>query len=613
MPNPFRHLLPHFRRQWRLFAVGVIALLATNWLQQYIPRILRSALDALQNIPADASANVSAEMQHAALMGVLVWAAWRFGTVVLISLLRYGWRMGFFGMGRQVEYSMRAQLFGKLLTLSAAFFRQLRVGDLLSRAMSDLGAVRESLGFGWMALIDSVSTFAFTAYFMMRVDAKLSLEILWPMLFIPPLVMTLGRKVRDNGRQAQGLLDGLSQTATESFSGARVVHAFARQGEEAARFEKASDGYRLKNLKLVYLEAFYWPILTLIAGISEVLLFILGGQRVALYNQAQALAGHPVTGVGMSIGTFAMFQEYLMQIVWPVMALGFSSNMYIRGRVSLERLNEVYDAKAAILDPGPGVTPGFGGGQELLRLDRVSFRYAQGPAVLSGVGLTVQPGEWVGLAGRTGCGKTSLLKLLPRLEDPAEGQVLLWGRELKDWPLKALRRRVAMVMQEPFLFSETILENIAFSYEGNAQDRFDEALAAAKAADFHETVAALPQGYHSLLGEKGVNLSGGQKQRLALARALFAQPDLLVLDDSFSALDTATEERIVSGLKLALPNAGVVLVSHRVSTLRLCSRVLVLDHGRIAEQGRPDELMQMEGAFFDMARREQLARKAGLA
>jgi ATP-binding cassette subfamily B multidrug efflux pump len=606
--NVFRHLLPHFRRQWRLFAVGVVALLATNWLQQYIPQILRSVLDSLQTMPKDASA----EQKHAVLMGVLVWAACRLGVVLVISGLRYGWRMGFFGLGRQVEYSMREQLFGKLLTLSAPFFRKLRVGDLLSRAMSDLGAVRESLGFGWMALFDSVSTFTFTAYFMIKVDPWLSLKILWPMAMIPPLVMTLGRRVRDNNRQAQTLLDGLSQTATESFSGARVVHAFARQSEEAARFEKASSEYRHKNLKLVKLEAVYWPVLTMIAGVSEVLLFILGGRQVVAYNQALA-AGLPVAGVGMSIGTFAMFQEYLMQIVWPVMALGFSSNMYVRGKVSVERLNEVYDAVPSIQGSSMESAPVLTHTSDLLRVEEVGFSYGEGEPVLRGVDLSLRPGEWVGLAGRTGCGKTSLLKLLPRLEDPSKGRVLLWGRNLKDWPLRALRRRVAVVMQEPFLFSETILENITFAYDGNAHDRFDDALAASKAADFHETVAALPQGYDSLLGEKGVNLSGGQKQRLALARALFAQPDLLVLDDSFSALDTATEERIVSGLKEALPVAGVLLVSHRISTLRLCSRVLVLDKGRIVEEGSPDELMQMEGAFFDMARREQLARKAGLA
>ena len=596
MPNVFRHLLPHFRRQWRLFAVGIAALLATNWLQQYIPQFLRAAIEILEKLPAGAEPAV----QHAALLGVLRYACMGLGVTVILGGLRYGWRMGFFGMGRQVEYSMRKQLFEKLLTLSAPFFRKLRLGDLQSRATSDLSTLRESLGFGWMALIDSVSTVAFTLYFMLRVDVKLTLTILLPMAAIPPLVMTLGRRVRDNSREAQALLDGLSQSAIESFSGARVIHAFARHQEESARFESAATAYRLKNLRLVRLEAFYWPLLTLLAGTSETLLFFLGGQKVA--------AG------AMTIGTFAMLQAYLLEIVWPVMALGFSSNMYVRGKVSVERLNEVYDAEPSIVGSPLETAPTAGQGQALLQVEGAGFSYGDGaPVVFSGLNLALKPGEWVGLAGRTGCGKTSLLKLLPRLEDPTQGRILLWGRDLKDWPLRALRRRVAMVMQEPFLFSESLLENICFAYEGAAHDRFDDALAASKAADFHETAAALPQGYESLLGEKGVNLSGGQKQRLALARALFAQPDLLVLDDSFSALDTATEERIVSGLREALPKAAVLLVSHRISTLRLCSRVLVLDQGRIAEQGSPDELMQMEGAFFDMARREQLARKAGLA
>lgn len=597
MPNVFRHLLPHFRRQWKLFAIGIAALLATNWLQQYIPQLMRKSIEALEKLPKDAGP----DLKHAVLMKVLAFGGLSFLVTVVLGGLRYGWRMGFFGMGRQVEYSMRKQLFEKLLTLSAPFFRKLRLGDLQSRATSDLSALRESLGFGWMALVDSISTVAFTLYFMLRVDARLSLGILAPMALIPPLVMTLGRRVRQNSQEAQRLLDGLSQSAIESFSGARVIHAFARQGEESARFAAAAQAYRQKNLRLIRLEAFYWPMLTLLAGSSETLLFFLGGQRVA--------AG------AMTVGTFAMLQAYLLEIVWPVMALGFSSNMYVRGRVSVERLNEVYDAEPSIVGAAPEAAPPPALlGSALLGLEGVSFGYGGGaPEVLKGLDIQLQAGEWVGLAGRTGCGKTSLLKLLPRLEDPTAGRLKLWGRDLREWPLRPLRRRVAMVMQEPFLFSESILENITFSYDGRPHDRFDEALAASKAADFHETVAALPQGYESLLGEKGVNLSGGQKQRLALARALFAQPDLLVLDDSFSALDTATEERIVSGLKDALPRAGVLLVSHRISTLRLCSRVLVLDQGRIAEQGSPDDLMQMEGAFYEMARREQLARKAGLA
>lgn len=591
MKNVFRHLYPHFKKQAWLFALGVTALLATNWLQQYIPRFLKYALDDLQQAPHGVDAAV--------LHQVLIWAGLLLAAVFGQGILRYGWRMGFFGMGRKVEHAMRSDLFAKLLTLSPPFFRRMRVGDLLSRAMSDLATVRESLGFGWLAIVDSLSMMAFTGIFMLKVDARLTLTVLAPLILIPPLVMTLGRAVRDNSRQAQALLDHLSQTATESFTGARVIHAYARQEAEEARFDQACQDYRAKNLQLVKLEAIYWPLLTVLSGLSELLLFMLGGRKVA--------------GGQLTLGDFAMMNEYLLQIVWPVMALGFSTNMYVRGKVSVERLNEVLDAQPDIVEPMTPEAPPPSMGAPLLRLQGVSFRYPGASApTLQGLDLTLRPGEWVGLAGRTGSGKTSLMRLLPRLEDPSEGRVELWGRELKAWPLKALRRRLALVAQEPFLFSETVLENITFAHEGRAQERFDEALTASKLSDFHDVAADLPQGYESLLGEKGVNLSGGQKQRLALARALFAKPDLLLLDDAFSAVDTATEERIVQGLREALPDTAVLLVSHRVSTLKLCSRVLILEDGRISADGSPEDLLQQEGFFFEMARREQLARRAGL-
>jgi ATP-binding cassette subfamily B protein len=591
----FRHLYPHFWRQRWLFAVGVLALLATNLLQQYIPRFLKHALDELQTAPQGGPS-------AAVLGGVLLWAGLRVAAVAGQGVLRYGWRMGFFGMGRKVEHAMRSQLFAKLLTLSPPFFRRMRVGDLLSRAMSDLATVRESLGFGWLAIVDSVSMMLFTGYFMLRVDPALTLTVLAPLVLIPPLVMTLGRRVRENSRQAQALLDKLSQTATESFSGARVIHAYARQEAESARFESICQDYRAKNLGLVRLEAVYWPLLTVLAGCSELLLFMLGGRMVAEGS--------------LTLGDFAMLNDYLLQIVWPVMALGFSTNMYVRGKVSVERLNEVYDAPRGLLE-APASTSGQAfvapPGSLLLKLQNVGFVYPGSEAwVLRGVDLGLKPGEWVGLCGRTGSGKTSLLRLLPRLDDASEGRVELWGRDLRDWPLDELRRRMALVAQEPFLFSETVLENAAFAHEGDAQERREDAIAAAKLADFHEVARDLPQGYDSWLGEKGVNLSGGQKQRLALARALFARPELLLLDDAFSAVDTATEERIVAGLRQALPDTAVLLVSHRVSTLRLCSRVLVLEDGRISADGPPQRLLEQDGFFREMARREQLARSAGL-
>lgn len=587
--NVFRHLVPHFLKQRWLFAIGVLALLATNLLQQYIPQFLKHALDALQNAPKEGPS-------AAVLSAVLLWASLRLGAVALQGVLRYGWRMGFFGMGRMVEHGMRGQLFAKLLTLSPPFFRKMRVGDLLSRAMSDLATVRESLGFGWLAIVDSVSMMAFTGVFMLRVDWRLTLTVLAPLAFIPPLVMTLGRRVRDNSREAQALLDGLSQSATESFSGARVIHAYARQEAEAGRFNKLAQGYRAKNLQLVRLEAVYWPLLTVVSGASELLLFLLGGRMVAEGR--------------LTLGDFAMMQDYLLQIVWPVMALGFSTNMYVRGKVSVERLNEVYDAVADIQErqAQSGIVEG-----PLVSVQGVGFRYSGSDAwTLRGLDLQIKAGEWVGLAGRTGAGKTSLLRLLPRLEDSDEGVLRFEGRDVKDWPLAELRRRMAVVAQEPFLFSETVLENAAFAHPGPAEERRADAEAAAALADFAAVAKGLPQGYDSLLGEKGVNLSGGQKQRLALARALFAKPALLLLDDAFSAVDTATEERIVAGLRAALPGTAVLLVSHRVSTLKLCDRVLILEDGRITGSGTPQAMLSQDGFFREMARREQLAAQAGL-
>jgi ATP-binding cassette subfamily B multidrug efflux pump len=591
----FHHLIDHFKKQRWLFAFGVAALLCTNYVQQFLPLLVKRGLDELQSAGPHA---VPAARAHALLM-VVVWLSLRLALVALQGALRYGWRMGFFGMSRLVEYGLRGQLFGKLLTLQPSFFRRMRVGELLSRATSDLAAIRESLGFGWLSLFDGVSTVGFTVYFMARADANLTWIILLPMLGVPVLVVTLGRKVRELDRQAQLLLDGFSQTATESFSGVRVIHAFAQQKPENARFADVCRGYRDQQLRLIKVDAFYWPLLTLLSGASELLLYNYGGARVAAH--------------AMTVGDFAMFQDYLGQILWPVMALGVSSNMYLKGQVSMERLNQVLDADAEIVDPplDEPVAP-LSKGTPVLELRGLRFGYEGGDDVLRGVDLRLDQGQWLGLAGRTGCGKSTLLRLVPRLADPRSGQVLLWGRNLRQWPLKALRRRMSMVAQEPFLFSETLLENIAFSHDGDPEELRAEALEAALAAGLGETLAGLPLGLDTLLGEKGVNLSGGQKQRVALARALFVKPDLLLLDDAFSAVDTATEESIVSGLRANLPKTAVLMVSHRVSTLKLCDRVLLLEHGRVESEGSPQDLLQQEGAFFEMARREQLARRAGL-
>jgi ATP-binding cassette subfamily B protein len=585
--NPFRHLIPHFKAQWRLFAVGIAALLLTDILDQFLPLLQKNAIDDLDH-------GSHHFLSIAATMSLLIfWAVLRVSVVSVQGLLRYGWRMGFFGMGRRVEYFMRRQLFEKLLELPPLYYLKHRLGDLLSRAMSDLATVRESLGFGWLALLDSIIYIPMTFFFMFRLDWQLSLLALAPMALIPPMISTMGRRVRANSQAAQATLDELSQTATESFRGVKVIQAYGRQAEEEHRFDLECQNYLKKNMDLVVLEAWYWPLLQVISGLSGLALFYFGARRMAAHS--------------LSIGSFAALNEYLMMAVWPIMALGFSTNSYVKGKVSVERLNEVYDEPAQIQD-GPGAQPQLS--QPLLEMRQVAFQYPGAALALKDLSLVLHKGEWLGMAGRTGSGKSSLLKLIPRLLDPTAGSVQVLGADTRMWKLGALRQVAGVVMQEPFLFSESILENIAF---GAAVPDLAKASHWAEVADLHSFIMSLPEGYESMLGEKGVNLSGGQKQRLALARALYAGPQLLLLDDAFSAIDTATEERIVSKLRAALPETGVLLVSHRSSTLRLCSRVLVMEDGALTEEGTHHELMQREGFYFGMVRREQLARKAGMA
>jgi ATP-binding cassette subfamily B protein len=579
--NRFRHVWPWIHQHRWLVLLGIASVLIENLLVLAAPLLFKRSVDSLT---------------AGALWACTGWAVLRIGLMAALGLPQFGWRWGIAGTGRSTEYYLRSRLFEKLSSQTQAFFRRWKQGNLMSRASSDVGAVREFTANGLRQTVSSLSMIPMTLWAMGRLDWQVTFLCLLPLAAMPILIISLGPVVNRLGRQAQDMLDPLSQAATESFAGIRVIQAYGQQESEATRFGAVCREYRRKNLKVEALRALYWPLLMALSGFSMVLLFWKGGEKVV---------NHAIT-----LGTFVALTDYLGRLAGPFMSLGFTTNMYQRGKVSVDRLNEV-------LDEQPDITSGVQTGglshlpsDPVLTFEGVGLQYPGGLWALQGISFNLKPGEWLGLAGRTGSGKTTLLGLPLRLHDPQEGQVRVEGRPVKEWDLASLRRRMGYVSQETFLFSDSIGANVAF---GRPDSSHEEVVRAARAAGLHEAIAEFPSAYETLLGERGVNLSGGQKQRLALGRALLLKPRLLLLDDAFSAVDSAMEERILSGLKEALPATAVILVSHRISTLRACERMLVLDQGRLAEQGTHQELLAHEGYYFRAALREQQAAKAGLA
>lgn len=561
--------------------LGTACILAENLVNLAAPLFLARAVDSLT--------------AGAPLVIVAGWAGLRVLAAAGTGLIHAGVRQGIIGTARNTEYGLRERLFAKLASLSPAFYQKWKQGDLMSRAISDLGAMREFMANGVIRTISSLSMVPLTLLAMNRIDTGLTLLCLLPMLGAPLIILSLGRKLNRLARQAQDMLDPLAQAASESFSGVRVLQAYVQEKSECSRFETICREYRSKNLKVALWRSVWWPSLMAFTGLSMVLLFWKGGEKVAQK--------------ALTLGSLVAMIEYLKQLSGPLMNLGFTTNMYQRAKASADRLNQVMDEEPEIVGGPHDRGLAEGGTGPVLEMRGVSYAHRAGTWALEGIDLKLSPGEWLGLAGRTGSGKTTLLNLVPRFHDPQCGELRLEGRPLPEWRLDALRRRLGLVGQEIFLFSDTIAANVAFGDPGASHEAV---VAAAKAAGLHASVSEFPAGYETLLGERGVNLSGGQKQRVGLARALLVRPRLLLLDDPFSAVDSATEEAILSGLRQALPATAVILISHRISTLRNCDRILVLDHGKIAEQGTFRELVAREGLFFEAARREQAAARAGL-
>lgn len=573
-------LLVYFRPYRVHVVLGILAIVAAATLGLLVPPVVGAAIDTLVSEPSrERLANAAILLLSlTALQGVFSFLQRR--TLVAVS--------------RKIEFAIRQRLFRHLETLEPAFYRSYRLGDLMARATSDLAAVRMVCGPAIMYSTHTLVT-AFGAFAgMLWIDVPLSLLVLFSFGIVAAVTRVFGQSIHRLFERAQEELAALTARIQESLSGVRVVRAHAREATELASFDRYNEANVNASLELARWQTGFQPALQGLVGLSFVLVLGVGGQRV--------LAGD------LTVGDLVTFHFYLAKLVWPMIATGWVINLLERATASWNRLLELLDRQPAVRDRPGLVDPGRLVGS--ISVQGLSFRYRpDGSNVLKGVSFEVEPGQMLGIAGRTGSGKSTLLALLARLEEPPPGTVRIGGVPLEDVPLARLRESIALVPQEPFLFSATLAENLAF---GKPEASREELERVAWLAGLGPDLESFPLGLDTLVGERGVTLSGGQKQRVALARALLLDRPILLLDDALSALDSETEAWVLDHLAARPCGQTVVLVAHRPSTLARADLILVLDHGRIVEQGQHAELLARGGLYAELARQARLEKELEL-
>ncbi len=584
MVKELRPLFPYMKRYRRGFVWGGLTVLLNNGIWILGPLVIRGAVDDLQrwhggDIPGSV-------IPHK----LLIWALLLVAIVAVKGVFQFLTRWIMIGISRDIEFDLRNDFFRHLERLSYSYYQRMRTGDIMARATNDLNAVRNLLGPGIMYTANTLVLSAFALAIMISISPKLTLYTYAPLPIISIVVQYFGRRIHERFERIQASFADISARAQENFSGARIIRAFAQEDAEVASFEKANQEYIRRSLKLVRLMGMLWPTLELLLGTAVVLVLWLGGREV--------LQGH------MTVGSFVAFNTYMVQLTWPVIALGWVINLFQRGTASMVRIQEIFEQKPEVADDsfvhGDGVSAVPIRGE--LEFRNLSFSY-NGTRVLQDVNLKIPAGSSLAIVGPTGSGKTTLVSLIPRVYDAPEGTILLDGRPLREFPLDWLRRNIGFVPQETFLFSDTVRENIAFGVETSTDPQIMEA---AEGANIALDITAFPEKYNTMVGERGITLSGGQKQRTAIARALVRDPRIMVLDDALSSVDTYTEEKILNHLREVMHGRTTIFISHRVSTVRNADRIAVLFDGRIVELGTHDELLALNGYYTDLYNKQLL-------
>lgn len=569
-PSVWSYLRPHKRAA----AIGVGLLLATNALDKSIPWMLQHAIDDLRG-------GAFASVRNYAI-AVIAFA-------IVIAWVRTLSRMHLFNVGRDVEYQVRNELLVRIHQLGPSFFRRMATGDIMSRATNDLAQVRLLLGFGLLNVVNTAVAYVSGIGLMLVISPKLTLYALAPYPVFMLITLGFSQAIFSRSHAAQAALGKLAERAQENLSAVRIVRSFGLEAAEKARFALANEESVDKNMKLVLLRGLMWPVLMLMGSLGTLIAIFFGGQMV--------LAGE------MTVGQFAAFNAYLGQLVWPTVALGFLLSVIQRGRASYARLREVLDAEPDVQEvahPRPVDGPGE------VRVEGLDY-YQGDRKVLDGVSVEVPAGSSLAIVGPTGSGKSTLAALLPRLLSTPPRSVFVDGEDVTEVDLRGLRKAVGYAQQEPFLFSTTVGRNIGFSLDDpESPASMERVRAAAKEAAVLEDIEALPDGFDTVVGERGVQLSGGQKQRISLARALLNEPRVIVLDDPMSAVDAKTEALILQALDRAGEGRTLILVTHRVAAASRARDIIVLDEGKVVERGSHEALLKNGGLYARLAEKQRI-------
>jgi len=572
-------IIPYLVENRAKILAGLLSLIIVDVLQLIIPRIIKWVVDDLTSFEIDA-------------WRLLFYAVYMVGIAILIGFFRYIWRRCLLGASRRVEEGLRNTLFNHLQNLSASYFDNVKTGDLMAHATNDIQQIRMATGMGMVALNDAIVLGLAAIGFMAYINIKLTAFVLIPMPLIVISTRFFSRKMHRRYQAVQAAFSELTEVVRERFAGIRIIKAHHRKAEEALKVETVSKDYINKNIRLVKIIGSFFPLMLLFSNLSLAIVLYLGGRQTILQT--------------ITPGDFVAFISYLALLTWPMMALGWVTNLIQRGRASLDRINNILQTVPEIRDRKDARSLEEVDGH--IVLENVSFSYAAngnggGAEALSNIDLSIEPGQVLGIVGPPGCGKSTLIGLIPRLYDIQRGKIMLDGIDIQTYKISDLRSHIAFIPQEPFLFAGTIRDNITFGSPDITEDRLEKAV---RDAALDATIKSLPDGYETVVGEKGIILSGGQKQRIALARCLLKDAAILILDDPISQVDPETGTAIINAIRKMAGARTIVIVSHRLSAVNYADCIISMDQGRIVESGNHRRLMDSDNYYAKTFRLQEI-------